>query len=94
MQIVAADGVDWGIVEYLESDIDLLNDISRVGVHYPGTSPIFARELGKNLWASEDYCMEPSSIGGGCWARIINTNYVRICVISHALIHRPRLKGT
>src|SRR5690606_17177349 len=47
-------------------------------VHYPGTkSPSEAIALGKTLWSSEDYSTYADSVGGGCWARILNQNYVR-----------------
>ena len=31
---------------------------------------------GLQLWASEDYSTYNDNIGAGCWARILNQNYV------------------
>ena len=30
----------------------------------------------KKLWSSEDYSTFNDEVGGGCWARILNQNYV------------------
>lgn len=44
---------------------------------YPGTySSANATKLENPLWASEDYSTYSDSTGGGCWARILNQNYV------------------
>lgn len=87
VQIVAADDEeDWGIVESLHEDSQLFRDVAIIGVHYPGTkSPKEAKELKKPLWASEDWSTYANWIGGGCWARILNQNYV--CSLAPALIH-------
>lgn len=74
--IVAADG-SWNIAGDMLKDKDLLDAISVVGVHYPGTtSSADAIKTGKRLWASEDYSTFNDNIGAGCWARILNQNYV------------------
>lgn len=45
--------------------------------HYPGTYTVAdAVKTGKKLWSSEDYSTFNDDIGGGCWARILNQNYV------------------
>lgn len=35
-----------------------------------------ALKTGKKLWSSEDYSTFNDNVGGGCWARILNQNYV------------------
>lgn len=45
--------------------------------HYPGTFTVpEALTLKKQLWSSEDYSTFNDDVGGGCWARILNQNYV------------------
>lgn len=75
-KIVASDG-GWGIVNDMNKDSELANIVDYVGVHYPGTiSPEFAKKQGTQLWSSEDYSTFNDNVGGGCWARIVNQNYV------------------
>lgn len=75
-KIVAADG-GWGIVDSVVSDNVLFDAVSIIGVHYPGTtSTSKAQSCKKTLWSSEDYSTYSDSVGGGCWARILNQNYV------------------
>ncbi|CAG5127412.1 unnamed protein product, partial [Candidula unifasciata] len=77
VQIVASDTGDWNIVGDMKNDKDLANDIYALGVHYPGTtSSDDAKNSGKPLWASEDYSTYNDEFGAGCWARILNQNYV------------------
>lgn len=46
-------------------------------VHYPGTVTTHqAVQTGKQLWSSEDYSTFNDNVGAGCWARILNQNYV------------------
>uniref|UniRef100_A0A671L4N7 Galactocerebrosidase n=1 Tax=Sinocyclocheilus anshuiensis TaxID=1608454 RepID=A0A671L4N7_9TELE len=46
-------------------------------VHYPGTKTVKEALLTeKKLWSSEDYSTFDDDIGAGCWARILNQNYV------------------
>ncbi|TRY77581.1 hypothetical protein DNTS_007217 [Danionella cerebrum] len=46
-------------------------------VHYPGTTTVKEALLTeRKLWASEDYSTFNDDIGAGCWARILNQNYV------------------
>ena len=57
------------------------------GCHYPGTrSSIAAKLTEKPLWASEDMSTYNDLRGAGCWARILNQNYVngvcRACIDS------------
>jgi galactosylceramidase len=48
------------------------------GCHYPGTySTAQAVQTGKPLWASEDMSTYNDLRGAGCWARVLNQNYVR-----------------
>lgn len=75
-QIVAHDAT-WDIVGDMDKNAQFKKDVAVVGVHYPGTtSPTDAQQLGNPLWASEDYSTFADSTGGGCWARILNQNYV------------------
>ncbi|CAG5133964.1 unnamed protein product [Candidula unifasciata] len=74
--IVAADG-GWDIVNDIQKDAQLSAIIYAVGVHYPGTnSPTSAQTSGHALWASEDFSTFNDEVGAGCWARILNQNYV------------------
>uniref|UniRef100_A0A8C5CNN2 Galactocerebrosidase n=1 Tax=Gadus morhua TaxID=8049 RepID=A0A8C5CNN2_GADMO len=81
--IIAADG-DWNIVNSMVVD-PYLNDAVEVGLvvlhlnraHYPGTTTVLeALKTQKKLWSSEDYSTFNNEVGGGCWARILNQNYV------------------
>ncbi|KAJ8298792.1 hypothetical protein KUTeg_022852, partial [Tegillarca granosa] len=75
-RIVAADS-NWGISDDILKDTQLAAAIDFIGVHYPGTnSDDAAKQTGKQLWASEDYSTKNDNVGGGCWARILNQNYV------------------
>ena len=58
------------------------------GCHYPGTkSTLAAEETGKPLWASEDMSTYNDLRGAGCWARVLNQNFVNgVCLIS--ILHR------
>uniref|UniRef100_A0AAQ4RBA6 Galactocerebrosidase n=1 Tax=Gasterosteus aculeatus aculeatus TaxID=481459 RepID=A0AAQ4RBA6_GASAC len=74
--IVAADG-DWSIANSMLVDPYLTECVEAIGAHYPGTnSPEEALKTQKKLWASEDYSTFNDEVGGGCWARILNQNYV------------------
>ncbi|XP_071090488.1 galactocerebrosidase-like [Haliotis cracherodii] len=77
VRIVAADGFWGGIVQDILQDSELADAVDSIGTHYPGTlSPREAVMTGKQLWASEDYGSFNDEIGGGCWARTLNMNYV------------------
>uniref|UniRef100_A0A8C4N899 Galactocerebrosidase n=1 Tax=Eptatretus burgeri TaxID=7764 RepID=A0A8C4N899_EPTBU len=74
--IIASDS-KWQIVKDIVSDVELSAAVDVIGVHYPGTnSPPAARATKKPLWSSEDYSTFNDAIGAGCWARILNQNYV------------------
>lgn len=61
----------------MATDADLYNAVDAFGVHYPGTnSNAECVSLNKPLWSSEDYSSYGDSVGAGCWARILNQNYV------------------
>jgi len=48
-----------------------------IRAHYPGTITMTqALKTQKKLWSSEDYSTFNDEVGGGCWARILNQNYV------------------
>ncbi|XP_052227631.1 galactocerebrosidase-like [Dreissena polymorpha] len=68
---------DWKICPDILKDPELAKAVNIVGCHYPGTlTTTAAIETGKPLWASEDYSTFNDLSGGGCWARILNQNYV------------------
>ncbi|XP_068110647.1 galactocerebrosidase isoform X2 [Hyperolius riggenbachi] len=74
--IIAADG-QWEIAHDLVVDPYLNDAVQVIGAHYPGTVTVAdAISSGKKLWSSEDYSTFNDEIGGGCWARILNQNYV------------------
>ncbi|XP_012682078.1 galactocerebrosidase-like [Clupea harengus] len=74
--IIAADG-NWDISVAMEMDPHLYGAVDIIGVHYPGTKTIpEALRTKKKLWSSEDYSTFNNDVGAGCWARILNQNYV------------------
>jgi len=74
--IIAADE-KWEIARDISADPQLADVVHAIGCHYPGTSSTpDAQKTKKPLWASEDYSTYNDDIGGGCWARILNQNYV------------------
>ncbi|ELU00545.1 hypothetical protein CAPTEDRAFT_162182 [Capitella teleta] len=76
IQLVAADG-DWGISDDILKDPAFAKAVDIIGVHYPGTTTTNQSvETGKPLWSSEDYSTYNDEVGAGCWARILNQNYV------------------
>ncbi|XP_029645821.1 galactocerebrosidase [Octopus sinensis] len=76
VQIVAADG-GWSIADAMLKDEELQAAVSYIGVHYPGTvTTDKAMKTGRPLWSSEDYSTFNDNVGAGCWARILNQNYV------------------
>jgi galactosylceramidase len=75
--IVAADTDFKSISSAMLKDPELNSSVSIVGAHYPGTfSDADALATHKPLWASEDYSTYNDDVGAGCWARILNQNYV------------------
>ncbi|TGZ60692.1 hypothetical protein CRM22_008389 [Opisthorchis felineus] len=76
VKIIASDG-KWQIIKAVQTDSDLRKAIYAIGAHYPGTnSNDAAKSLNMPLWASEDYSTFNDDVGSGCWARILNQNYV------------------
>ncbi|XP_062295853.1 galactocerebrosidase isoform X2 [Scomber scombrus] len=74
--IIAADG-DWSIANSIVVDPYLNDAVDVIGAHYPGTNTVMeALKTQKKLWSSEDYSTFNDEVGGGCWARILNQNYV------------------
>ncbi|XP_074516793.1 galactocerebrosidase isoform X2 [Sebastes fasciatus] len=74
--IIAADG-DWSIAKAMIVDPYLNESVEAIGAHYPGTTTVKeALKTQKKLWSSEDYSTFNDEVGGGCWARILNQNYV------------------
>ncbi|XP_069028558.1 galactocerebrosidase isoform X2 [Embiotoca jacksoni] len=74
--VIAADG-DWSVAKSLIVDPNLNDCVEVIGAHYPGTTTVTdALKTHKKLWSSEDYSTFNDEVGGGCWARILNQNYV------------------
>ena len=77
IQVVAADMVSWDVSMDILRDQSFSAAVDIVGCHYPGTTTTAASvKTGKPLWSSEDYSTFNDNVGAGCWARILNQNYV------------------
>eukprot|EP00039_Didymoeca_costata_P015895 m.276313 g.276313 ORF g.276313 m.276313 type:complete len:844 (+) comp16299_c0_seq7:55-2586(+) len=78
VKIVASDGHSFGdITDLFKNDPELVAAVSIVGAHYPSSHGPGAAALGKKAWSSEDYSQESDKpVGGMCWARVINQNFV------------------
>eukprot|EP00057_Strongylocentrotus_purpuratus_P033022 XP_789829.3 PREDICTED: galactocerebrosidase [Strongylocentrotus purpuratus] len=76
VQLVASDG-KFEISYDILTDPELAAAVSILGFHYPGTYVTkYTTETRKTLWSSEDYSTKNDNVGAGCWARILNQNYV------------------
>ena len=76
VQVVAADG-SWRVSKDILKFPSFAAAVDIVGCHYPGTNTTNASlKTGKPLWSSEDYSTYNDNVGAGCWARILNQNYV------------------
>ena len=76
VEVVAADG-SWRVSDDILLDPSFADAVDIVGCHYPGTTTTNASlKTGKPLWSSEDYSTYNDNVGAGCWARILNQNYV------------------
>ncbi|KAM3855341.1 galactocerebrosidase isoform 1-T1 [Vipera latastei] len=77
VQIIASDYLWEPISFYMLTDSELHEAVSIIGAHYPGTETVKKAQLTlKKLWSSEDYSTFNNEVGAGCWARILNQNYV------------------
>ncbi|KAG1972884.1 galactocerebrosidase [Pimephales promelas] len=77
VKIIASDNLWEPIASDMIADRELQDAVEVLGVHYPGTNTVpNALKTGKKLWSSEDYSTFNDNVGGGCWARILNQNYV------------------
>uniref|UniRef100_A0A3Q3XEL3 Galactocerebrosidase n=1 Tax=Mola mola TaxID=94237 RepID=A0A3Q3XEL3_MOLML len=77
VKIVASDNLWEPIVLSLLLDPELSRAVDVIGAHYPGTTTVIeALKSQKKLWSSEDYSTFNNEVGGGCWARILNQNYI------------------
>uniref|UniRef100_A0A8C1FVT7 Galactosylceramidase b n=1 Tax=Cyprinus carpio TaxID=7962 RepID=A0A8C1FVT7_CYPCA len=77
VKIIASDNLWEPISSVVTFDKELQDAVEILGVHYPGTNTLpEALKTGKKLWSSEDYSTFNDNVGGGCWARILNQNYV------------------
>ncbi|KAM8781541.1 galactocerebrosidase [Rhynchonycteris naso] len=77
VKIIASDNLWEPISASMLLDAELLKVIDVIGAHYPGTHTIKqARLTKKKLWSSEDFSTLNNDVGAGCWARILNQNYI------------------
>ncbi|XP_012692181.2 galactocerebrosidase isoform X1 [Clupea harengus] len=77
VKIIASDNLWEPITFYVLQDGELSDAVDVLGAHYPGTTTVIdALKTEKKLWSSEDYSTFNDEVGGGCWARILNQNYV------------------
>ncbi|XP_069806054.1 galactocerebrosidase isoform X1 [Dendropsophus ebraccatus] len=77
VRIIASDNLWQPIAFQMLRDTELLRVVDVIGAHYPGTITVQdAVSTGRKLWSSEDYSTFNDEVGGGCWARILNQNYV------------------
>ncbi|KAM4624713.1 galactocerebrosidase isoform 1-T1 [Polymixia lowei] len=77
VRIIASDNLWEPIALSLLLDQELSRTVDVIGAHYPGTTTVLeALKTQKKLWSSEDYSTFNDEVGGGCWARILNQNYV------------------
>ncbi|XP_028995858.1 galactocerebrosidase isoform X1 [Betta splendens] len=77
VRIIASDNLWEPIASSLLLDPELSSMVDVIGAHYPGTTTVAnALKTHKKLWSSEDYSTFNDEVGGGCWARILNRNYV------------------
>jgi len=77
-KLIASDGSFEGVAKDVNSDPDFAKVLWGLGAHYPDmSSGSDAEATGKPLWASEEDSTYNNAVGAGCWARVINQNYVR-----------------
>ncbi|KAM6311692.1 galactocerebrosidase [Aegotheles albertisi] len=77
VRIIASDRLWEPISFVLLVDSELHEVVDVIGAHYPGTKTVpNALLTKKKLWSSEDYSTFNDEVGAGCWARILNQNYV------------------
>ncbi|CAL8291727.1 unnamed protein product [Gadus morhua 'NCC'] len=77
VRIIASDNLWEPISLFMLLDQELRRAVDVIGAHYPGTTTVLeALKTQKKLWSSEDYSTFNNEVGGGCWARILNQNYV------------------
>uniref|UniRef100_A0A452J2J4 Galactocerebrosidase n=1 Tax=Gopherus agassizii TaxID=38772 RepID=A0A452J2J4_9SAUR len=77
VRIIASDNMWEPISFFMMFDSELHQVVDIIGAHYPGTRTVpNALATQKKLWASEDYSTFNDEVGAGCWARILNQNYV------------------
>ncbi|XP_005483199.3 galactocerebrosidase isoform X1 [Zonotrichia albicollis] len=77
VRIIASDRLWEPISFVMMIDSELHGVVDVIGAHYPGTKTVKNALLtGKKLWSSEDYSTFNNDVGAGCWARILNQNYV------------------
>jgi len=77
-KIIASDSSFGQVAKDVNADPMFANALWGLGAHYPNMqSGTDAEATGKPLWASEEDSTYNNAVGAGCWARVINQNYVR-----------------
>ncbi|KAH0620445.1 hypothetical protein JD844_020904 [Phrynosoma platyrhinos] len=77
VRIIASDNLWEPISFFVLLDSELREAVDIIGAHYPGTTTVLNALLThKKLWSSEDYSTFNNEEGAGCWARILNQNFV------------------
>uniref|UniRef100_F7DCB3 Galactocerebrosidase n=1 Tax=Monodelphis domestica TaxID=13616 RepID=F7DCB3_MONDO len=77
VKIIANDQFWQPLSAFLQFDPVLLDAVEVIGAHYPGTkSDNDSLKTNKKLWSTEDSSFFKVEEVGGCWAHILNQNYV------------------
>eukprot|EP01084_Bolivina_argentea_P189280 325542_1 len=66
------------ILEQIQNDSTFSSAFDIIGIHYPpsSTDTIGMWQSNKTLWCSEQFFTYNSIQGGGCWARVLNWDYI------------------
>ena len=74
---ISAPDSGWNIAGDMLSNPQLMDAVGVIGAHYPGMqSSSDAKKTGKVLISSEDDSTFGDNVGTGCWARVLNRNWV------------------
>ena len=76
-----ADPTTWDprLREGLQANATFRDAVYGVGLHYPCDRPLpDVVAAGRAVWASEDWWGSADAAGAACWARTLNTNFLRM----------------